>query len=217
MAMAFICLNGNAQAQNTAPGPRTSVEITEYEQRAAAGDGEAMRKLAQCYEQGTGGVSRDLKEAWKWYGLAAQEGDLEAEYNIGRLYRDGIGTKQNFVESAYWFRKAARNGHVTAMLNIARQFEEGKGVLQDYTIAAENYWKAADRGNAEAAYRYAEMCRDGIGVKADKAKAYKWFEKAAAAGYGDAAQQAELLKSYRKATPHRKSAGNSPKKAKRRK
>ena len=96
-----------------------------YIKEAEAGDAEAMRRAAICYQTGAG-VEKDLRKAWEWYGKAAAEGNTEAQYDIGTLYRDAIGTAQNYREAAYWFRKAASNGHSKAMINIARQFAEGK-------------------------------------------------------------------------------------------
>lgn len=163
-----------------------------YAAGAAAGDGEAMRCLAVCYQTGTG-VAKDLRKAWEWYGKAAAEGNVEAQYAIGTLYRDGIGTSVNYKESAYWFRKAASNGNAKAMINIARQFEEGKGVLADNRIAAENYWRAAERGENEGAYKFACMLRDGKGVGKDLPRALKYFEQAAASDYKDSRVQVNAL------------------------
>ncbi len=160
-----------------------------YIKEAEAGDAEAMRRAAVCYQTGAG-VEKDLRN-----GKAAAEGNTEAQYDIGTLYRDAIGTEQNYREAAYWFRKAASNGHSKAMINIARQFAEGKGVLQDYRIAAENYWRAAERGEEEGAYQFAVMLRDGIGVKKDLTRALKYFRQAAKSDYKDSALQARRLES----------------------
>ena len=99
-----------------------------YLNEAEAGDSEGMRRVAVCYQTGSG-VEKDLRKAWEWYGKSAAAGNTEAQYDIGTLYRDGIGTARNYKEAAYWFRKAASNGHPKAMINIARQFAEGQGVL----------------------------------------------------------------------------------------
>lgn len=182
-----------------------SSDFSTYMAEAEKGDSEAMRRLAVCYQTGTG-VEKDLRKAWEWYGKSAAEGNTEAEYDIGVLYRDGIGTAQNYKESAYWFRKAASNGHALAMLNIAHQFAKGEGVLQDYRIAAENYWRAAEKGNAEGAYYYACMLRDGIGVEKNLSRAYTYFNQAAISEYKDALNQAINLKQY---APKSKQTGKS--------
>ena len=71
-----------------------------YIKEAEAGDAEAMRRAAVCYQTGAG-VEKDLRKAWEWYGKAAAEGNTEAQYDIGTLYRDAIGTAQNYREAAY--------------------------------------------------------------------------------------------------------------------
>lgn len=42
---------------------------------------------------------------------AAQSGDAEAQYMMGRLYSLGDGVPQDFVQAWVWFDRAARQGH----------------------------------------------------------------------------------------------------------
>ncbi len=167
-------------------------DFQEYKNAALMGDGEAMRRVAICYQTGTG-VEKDLEEAIIWYGKSARTGNEEAEFDIGTLYRDGIGFPHSDEEAAYWFRKSAQNGNTKGMVEIGRMFLEGKGVQQDDIIAAEYFWRAGSRGNAEGQYQYATMLRDGKGVKRNKEKAIEWFKMAAAQNYKDAAQQADWV------------------------
>lgn len=217
LALLFVAsyLSGIAQ---TIPGETPIVikssDFSTYMAEAGNGDSEAMRRLAVCYQTGTG-VEKDVRKAWEWYGKSAAAGNTEAEYDIGVLYRDGIGTARNYTESAYWFRKAASNGHALAMLNIAHQFAKGEGVLQDYRIAAENYWRAAEKGNAEGAYYYACMLRDGIGVEKNLSRAYTYFNQAAISEYKDALEQAIKLKQYApKSKPANKTSASERNKTK---
>jgi len=46
-----------------------------------------------------------------WFAKAAKQGDPEAQYKLGLMYRDGLGVTQNKSESRRWLRKAANNGH----------------------------------------------------------------------------------------------------------
>lgn len=167
-------------------------DFAENMPKAEAGEAEAMRIVAICYQTGTG-VAKDMRKAWEWYGKSAAAGDVEAQYVIGTLYRDGTGTKKNDKEAAYWFRKAASHGHTGALINIARQFAEGRGVLKDYRIAAENYWRAAERGSAEGAYCFASMLSSGTGVDKDLPRALKYYNQAAEHRYKDAAERAKKL------------------------
>ena len=41
---------------------------------------------------------------------AAEQGDAEAQYNLGLMYLEGLGVKQDNVEAYAWIRTAAAQG-----------------------------------------------------------------------------------------------------------
>lgn len=125
---------------------------------------------------------------------AAVAGDMQAQYELGRIYDEGKAIPRNSKEAAYWYRRAARNGHTEALLALGKAFKSGDGVLQDNRIAAENFWRAAERGNAEGAYLFATMLREGEGVGQDLPRALKYYMQAAEADYRDAGEQASSLR-----------------------
>jgi TPR repeat protein len=43
----------------------------------------------------------------KWYGLAAEQGDADAQVNLGVMYSAARGTSQNYVLAHKWFSLAA--------------------------------------------------------------------------------------------------------------
>lgn len=137
-----------------------------------------------------------MPEIWEQCARLAQNGDSEAQYRLGRMYRDGEIVGKDAKEAFYWFRKSAANGNDEAMLEVGKCFRDGLGVIADNRIAAENFWRSAEKGNPEGAYCYAVMLRDGIGIPQDRNKAYRWFSKAAEKGYADAATQARHLSAY---------------------
>ena len=53
------------------------------------------------------GVQQNYAEAFKWYRRAAEQGDAEAQFNVGAMYANGTGVQQDFSKSAFWFEKAA--------------------------------------------------------------------------------------------------------------
>jgi hypothetical protein len=59
------------------------------------------------------GVPQDYAEALKWYRLAADQGNANAQSNLGVMYVKGQGTTQNHVEALMWFRLAATKGTPT--------------------------------------------------------------------------------------------------------
>ena len=46
----------------------------------------------------------------KWFKLAAEQGDSNAQYNIGRCYEYGNGVEQSYEEAAKWYQLAADSG-----------------------------------------------------------------------------------------------------------
>jgi TPR repeat protein len=53
-------------------------------------------------------------EAAKWYRLAAAQAHDSAQLELGRLYRDGLGVKRDFVRAYMWLLLAAEAGNQTA-------------------------------------------------------------------------------------------------------
>jgi uncharacterized protein len=79
------------------------------------------------------GVTQDYKEALKWYRLAADQGNADAQYFLGNMYQDGKGVVQDYREGVKWLRLAAQQGMPRAQLLLGIQYYGGKeGVGQDY-------------------------------------------------------------------------------------
>ena len=75
------------------------------------------------YDNGQG-VVQDYAEAVRWYKLAAAQGDVKAQYNLGVKYATGLGVLQNNVQAHMWFNIAAVKGDKAAVKN--REFFENK-------------------------------------------------------------------------------------------
>ena len=80
----------------------------------------------------------------------ADQGDAQAQYNLGALYDNGQGVPQNYAEAMKWYRKAADQGDDRDQNNLATMYVKGQGVPQNYAEAMKWYRKAADQGNARA-------------------------------------------------------------------
>jgi TPR repeat protein len=50
----------------------------------------------------------------EWWRLAAAQGDLDAQYNLGVCYERGEGVEVDYEEAVKWYRIAARAGHEDA-------------------------------------------------------------------------------------------------------
>ena len=126
------------------------------------------------YSQGPG-VPQDHKEAIKWFRLAAKQGHLKAQYNVGLMYAKGYGVPQDYKEAIKLWRFPAEQGLAAAQYNLGWVYERGKGVLQDYKEAIKWYRLAAEQGLADAQYNLGLMYSQGRGVLQDYALAHMWW------------------------------------------
>ena len=116
---------------------------------------------------------------------AAEQGDMEAQFHLGRMYCQGEGTEVNYEKALYWWEKAAEQDDVRAQFNVGLIFFRGLGTEVNYEKALYWYEKAAEQGDAKAQFATADMyyCSYGEGMSWDKEKALYWFEKAAEQGH----------------------------------
>ena len=132
---------------------------------------------ADYYEKG------DYANAFHYFLNAANSGDLNAQNDVGSMYKDGEGTTKNYIKAFEWYAKAAEKGHKYAQNNLGNLYYEGKGVKQSYLKAYEWYKKSAEQGYAKAQYMLGYMFFEGEGLKKDYLKAYEWCSKAAEQGH----------------------------------
>lgn len=113
--------------------PRTPEGLSFEETRSKAdqGDASAQARLGHIYLVGPTGkyrdfpVQRDEQDAAKWFRLAADNGELEAQFWLGEMYLSGMGVPQDLSESVRWYRKAAEQGDAEAQHRMARFYWRG--------------------------------------------------------------------------------------------
>jgi len=154
---------------------------------AEAGDTFAQTCIGYMLSQGLG-VTKNEKEAIRWYEKAAIRGDSDAQYNMGSMYEKGRGTEQNYKKALEWYSKSAEQGNAFAQANLGSLYYNGNGVEQNYQKAIYWYTKSAEQGYYLAQNLLGVMYVNGLGVKKDLDKGYKWILKAAEQGL-EAAQE----------------------------
>ncbi|MBS3954834.1 MAG: caspase family protein [Methylomicrobium sp.] len=110
----------------------------------------------ECEVRGGEYVAYDranLASALKIWLPLAQQGDTEAQINVGEIYEKGLGTQSDPRLAAEWYRKAAEKGHSRAQINLGYLYEKGLGVEQNMTTALNWYRKASglDTGDLQFA------------------------------------------------------------------
>lgn len=129
----------------------------------------------------------------QWMPLAEQ-GNAEAQRNIGIMFQQGLGVPQSDAEAAAWYRRAADSGHARAQLNLGVLYEQGAGVPQDFREAARWYRRAAEQGNVPAKVNLGTMLERGVpGLPTNVLLAHMWYNLAAAQGSTDAARLRDEL------------------------
>lgn len=80
----------------------------------------------------------------------AEQGNAEAQLNLGVMYAMGRGVPQDYQEAARWHRRAAEQGYAKAQRHLGLLYHKGIGVPQDYTEALRWYRLAAEQGRDAA-------------------------------------------------------------------
>jgi TPR repeat protein len=89
----------------------------------------------------------DYNGAAKLLKPRAEEGEPDAQFNLGLYYFQGLSGERNFTEAAKLFRGAAEQGHVMAANNLGAMNMDGRGIPRNLPEAW--FWFAivAHRGD----------------------------------------------------------------------
>jgi len=146
-----------------------------------------------AYNQG------DYATAFKEWQPLAEQGEADAQVNLGLLYDFGKGVPQDYGQARDWYLKAADQGFADAQFNLGLLYDFGKGVPQDYGQARDWYLKAAEQGHALAQANLGVMYWMGPGVLQDYVQAHMWANLAAAQSQEQAPTLRDIL--AKKMTP----------------
>ena len=127
---------------------------------ALAGHSNAQLYTGRCLKEGVR-VDENATSAAEWFTLAANQGNEEAQYELGRCYYGGSGgVDKNDQVAFYWFSAAASRGSGNGLLWTGYCYHHGYGVEQNYDLAKENYIAAGEKGQAYAQKRLEELQND---------------------------------------------------------
>jgi len=85
------------------------VTLDEVPKMALEGDPIAQEAYGWMFYEGKG-VIKSYVEALYWYHKAADQGSVEAQYNLALMYARGLGVAKDMDESAKWVESASRGG-----------------------------------------------------------------------------------------------------------
>lgn len=155
--------------------------IKEYEKMASKDDDIAQYKLAQCYENGYGGM-KNLDRARTYYQLASAAGHYDATYSLARLTADARQREKLYIQ-------AAQQGSIPSMEIAGNFFLEKK----DYDNAKKYFEMGISEGaddlsdqangiRSNCLLKLGEIYYNAYGVNKDVITARSYYEKSAGLG-----------------------------------
>ena len=185
---------------------------SEWLASAKTGDKLAQHGLGFLFELRKGipemPEAKSLAQAVEWYQAASTQGVAAAQTNLGLMYAQGRGVKQNYDEARKLWELAAVSGHPMAQFNLGLLYLQGLAGTPDERKASQYFLQAARQNVPDAQYALGTMYLAGRGVTKDRDEAVAWLQKAAVAGH----QRAILaLSDLDKAEQQAMSEGAAPK------
>lgn len=112
----------------------------------------------------------------------AEQGNSQAQYELGLAYDLGDGVRRNLGKAERWYRQAAETGHPDAQNAVGSILQERR----KYREAVTWYERAAAQGFPRAINNLAYMHDLGLGVSQNRARAFTLYSEAADHGWAEA-------------------------------
>lgn len=155
-ATVFMVADDEDVIDETAQVPR----VEQHREAAHKGDLDAQFRLARAALLDPERGKEATREAIEWLKRAAEGGHTDAMIHLGKLYKSGIGTPQNYDLAVHWLGEAARAGDAEGMVEFGRLHRSGIGVKQDAVQAYVWFNRAAAALSMEGVQE-----RDSIAIK----------------------------------------------------
>ena len=123
----------------------------------------------------------DVQAALRTLLGAAERGDAYAQYQAGKLYREGYFLPRDDAGAKMFFERAAKQENHFAEYALGKLHADETSPFFDETKAADWFERAAEHGNGFAKYRLAKYFLNGKGRAVDAGSAARLFAEAAQA------------------------------------
>ena len=127
-------------------------------------------------EWDTGIVPND-EEAVRLCMTAAEDGNPDAQYELGRCCENGRGIRQSLADAAAWFAKAADQKHAFAQYRLAQCYETGRSVTLDLMKVTNLYWEMCDSSS-----KMSRMATCKISEYYETGIYFRWLSETAESG-----------------------------------
>ncbi|MBD5371925.1 MAG: sel1 repeat family protein [Bacteroides sp.] len=96
-----------------------------YKKYAEKGDKEAMYNLAECYLNGSGGVTEDMNQVTFWLTKAAKKNYAPAQVKLAYCYLFGTGVLKDYKQAWELVQKAVKQDNADALYLTASMYKDG--------------------------------------------------------------------------------------------
>lgn len=112
---------------------------------------------------------------------SAQEGNIDSQYLLGKLYQEGKGTSPDYAKAIHWYQQAAQKNHPEALFELGKAYSTGTLPI-DYQKAFQYFSKAAQQDIVNAQLLLALCYQIGHGTPQNYERATHWLNIAQANG-----------------------------------
>ena len=138
---------------------------------------------------------QDYKTALYYLSFLAANGDARAQYNLGIMYRDGLGVEKDDIQSLTHFLEAAENGHMLGNYSVGLAFLIRKGSDIDAKAAIHYFKESSLLGHAISPVKIGDLYFQGKLIEKDYVNAHFWLSLANDRNAPGAMRRLNMLKS----------------------
>jgi len=122
-----------------------------FQRLAKEGCSPALVEIGNIYEQGGGGVEKDIATAIKWYQRSVEViDDPKAHLGLGRLYLQYGKTDGDYSNALYHLSLLENTEEMGAFFGLGIIHELGLGIARDTNAAIRYYQRACELGHVLA-------------------------------------------------------------------
>ena len=154
-----------------------------YYKAASQGHANARFNLGVFYATGIMDDTRNYSAALELFRQAAQQDYLPAQFQLGTMYRHGLGVEQSDEQARHFYQQAADQGYLKAIMALGHM--DATGAKPNPEAAFGWYHQAAQLGNRDAQYYIARTYQHQQACS----EAENWLRRAALQGHSEAQQQ----------------------------
>lgn len=151
--------------------------------------------LGRLYEQGRG-VEQSDSQSFKYYQMAADEGQAQAGVKVGRIYLTGnkdLSIDRDYGLAIKYFEIGALASWPESQFMLADMYRRGLGVNANRTEGLRWLILAAKKKYAPSHVALARIYFEGEGVLVDRVKGWSYIELASRFAEGDEGQEVNAV------------------------